>query len=99
MYYGDVNNDGSIDMGDVIATEILMLAIGSGFEVDADAVKRADVDGDGAVTQADIALIEQYIMGSITRFPVEDMQPAPTKSWWPWFLLGGLGIVLLSRKR
>jgi len=128
MYYGDVNGDNSIDMGDVLKAQAIAdfnalyppvaagtkrwtvtYLAGYGMWVRADSqdmsgwkyivqydeqpgiwhgplteqevldqcgmtvdvLTRADVDGDGVVTQADAGLIQQYIMGMITQFPVE----------------------------
>jgi len=97
-YYGDINADGAVDMGDVIFAERIIL----GLDVPtADQKKRADVNGDGVVDMGDVILIERYIAGLITKFPVEDMQPPPTgTSWTPLIIIGGLGLamVALSRK-
>jgi len=134
MYYGDVNSDGWIDMGDVLLAQRIAdfnvlyppVAVGerrwdqvyfAGYGIritgysywvenacfiywirfdetgdiqygpfteqqvldqmgmTVDVLLRADVDGDGVVTQADVTLIQQYIMGTITQFPVEVVTP------------------------
>lgn len=70
--YGDLNNkEGKINRGDL--TVINNYLDGHGQlpnRPDNDALKRADVDGDGEVTQADADLISQYLSGQIATFPV-----------------------------
>jgi len=129
MYYGDINSDNAIDMGDVLLAQriadfnmryprvagsprwnltylsgygiTVMFAVNNGdgtwsypvvFDdspnetfmlteqqvldncgMTVDVLKRADVDGNGAVTAADVGLIQQYILGLITQFPVESI--------------------------
>jgi hypothetical protein len=66
--YGDVNDDGLMDLGDISAAGLVM----DGYEefFPPGAYERADVDGDGVVTQNDLNLIELYILGYISKFPV-----------------------------
>lgn len=52
-FKGDVNNDGKIDVVDVI----YCLRLYSGLEGDTNAKKRADVDNDGSVTLTDLKKI------------------------------------------
>jgi hypothetical protein len=71
VYYGDGNRDGVVDAGDLAGAELVLQDILAGRPVDPDVLKRVDVNGDGQVTQADIDLIAQYVLGMITQFPVE----------------------------
>jgi len=63
---GDVNADGKIN-----ATDALLAArIAQGLDDPSPEKKaRADVDGDGTVTENDATLIEEYFLGKIDRFP------------------------------
>jgi len=77
--YGDVNGDGIIDDDDVIrATQLIgesleltstQSKINSG-QVDTLEILRADVDGDGYVTTADVSLISDFVARNINSFPV-----------------------------
>ena len=71
VYYGDGNRDGVVDAGDLVGAQLVLADLLAGLPVDADMFKRLDVNGDGQVTQADIDLIAQYVLGMITQFPVE----------------------------
>jgi hypothetical protein len=65
--YGDVSGD-----GDVSGLDTLLVAkhlAGDRLLTSAQLI-RADVDGDGTVTQNDADLISQYAVGSIKTFPV-----------------------------
>lgn len=65
--YGDINDDGVVNMEDVT----LATLIKDGYiEPTLDELMRADVDGDGEVTWADVALIEHFVLGDINTFPV-----------------------------
>jgi len=96
VYYGDINADGVVDMGDALLAEGFALGIQTPT---ADQKRRADVNGDGQVTGADVQLIQQYIMGMITQFPVELIQPPPGTSWSPLIILGGLTLAMVALSR
>jgi hypothetical protein len=66
-FYGDVDGNGKIDMGDVVGTERCIL----GMETSPEIIKRTDVNGNGKPDMEDIVLIERYILGIITIFPIE----------------------------
>lgn len=77
--YGDVNGDGTIDTDDVSAASSLLgeslfytstqTKINNG-EFSTLELIRADVDGDGYVTAADVDLITQYVNRTVNSFPV-----------------------------
>ena len=56
---GDVNADGSVGIGDIVAVTNVM----AGIENDADVVARADVNGDGSVGIGDIVAITNIMAG------------------------------------
>ena len=56
---GDVNGDGSVGIGDIVAVTNVMAGAGS----DADAAARADVNGDGSVGIGDIVAITNIMAG------------------------------------
>ena len=59
---GDINFNGSIDVTDL--TELSLVLIGD-KELSANQQKAADIDGDGAVTLADLARLQQYLSKKI----------------------------------
>ena len=59
---GDINLNGTIDVTDL--TELSLVLIGD-KELSVEGQKAADVDGDGAVTLADLARLQQYISKKI----------------------------------
>ncbi|WP_044975443.1 dockerin type I repeat-containing protein [Ruminococcus sp. HUN007] len=61
---GDINFNGSIDVTDL--TELSLVLIGD-KELSANQQKAADVDGDGAVTLADLARLQQYLSKKIDK--------------------------------
>lgn len=67
-YYGDVDGD-----GDITATDVSMAnqAANNIKTLTAEQKKRADVNADGLVTKDDVTLIQQYMVGIITKFPAE----------------------------
>lgn len=77
--YGDVNGDGVIDEDDVIrATQLIGQSLSStstqegirdGYYSTLEII-RADVDGDGYVSAADIDLISDFVARNINSFPV-----------------------------
>ena len=58
IQYGDVNNDGQVDITD--ATYIMRYLIGYEMPKDAN-LRNADVNGDGRITQADYVLLKKYL--------------------------------------
>lgn len=60
---GDVNDDGSINMKDVLLIRQSLVGIA---EVDNGV---ADVNGDGEVNMKDVLMIRQYLVGMIDEFP------------------------------
>ena len=56
---GDVNNDGAVGIGDIVAVTNVM----AGITNDADTVARADVNGDGGVGIGDIVAITNIMAG------------------------------------
>ena len=59
---GDVNADGSVGIGDIVAVTNVM----AGITNDADTVARADVNGDGSVGIGDIVAITNIMAGQAT---------------------------------
>ncbi|MBP1592512.1 MAG: dockerin type I repeat-containing protein [Oscillospiraceae bacterium] len=62
---GDVDESGTIDVTDI--TDLSLAIIGD-KDLTANQKKAADVDGDGAVTIADLARLQQYLSKKITAF-------------------------------
>ena len=65
VLYGDVNNDGIIDITD--ATMIQKYIVGIEKFTD-DQFKRADVNFDGSIDVSDATLISKYIVGIVNSF-------------------------------
>ena len=63
-YKGDVNADNTIDITDL--TELSLTLIGD-KELTEDQKLAADIDGDGAVTLADLARLQQYLSKKIDK--------------------------------
>ena len=59
---GDANNDGSVDMKDVL---VIRKSI-AGLPVDSIDLDAADVDGDGSATMKDVLMIRKFIAGLVT---------------------------------
>ena len=57
--FGDVNGDGSVGIGDIVAVTNVMAGAGG----DAEAAARADVNGDGSVGIGDIVAITNIMAG------------------------------------
>ncbi len=65
-FYGDLNNDFSVDALDFALMKSLLLDNTGSFK------KVADVNGDKAVNALDLSIMKQALLRSITRFPVAD---------------------------
>jgi hypothetical protein len=85
--YGDIDDDGGVGNFDlVIISKHVLDPIAN--PLTEEEKRRADVDGDGIVTDADSQLIRQYIIGNIDTFPVCDAPtPPPTP---PTFKIGDI---------
>jgi len=75
---GDVNNDGLIDVRDVVLVEKHVLSVPPGLNPAEQAL--ADVNGDGLVNVTDVSLIMQYTLGLINEFPVGDLKVMSVKA-------------------
>ena len=64
--YGDVNDDGTIDVEDAI---LIMRYVQGEHTLTEEQIVRADVNGDSGVSKADAELVLQYVMGLIARLP------------------------------
>ncbi|MEE1126576.1 MAG: dockerin type I repeat-containing protein [Acutalibacteraceae bacterium] len=69
---GDANNDGSVNLIDVI--RIQSYVVGS-YTGDKNFVSRADVNGDKKVNVVDSIHIMRYIVNLIDRFPADNVTP------------------------
>lgn len=67
--YGDVNEDGKMDVDDVTLVEKYLK---SDSKLDDLQKNVADVDGDKEVTAIDVEIMQKKIAGKISAFPVED---------------------------
>ena len=70
---GDVNADGSVDIGDIV----MVISVMTGAETDAAIVVRADVNGDGAADIGDIV----SIIGIMTGQPAGARAYAAARIW------------------
>lgn len=68
MLYGDINQDGVVDVRDTTIIKKYSTGI---LELTYEQLIAADVNGDGFVNDDDATLISQYYMGLINFFPVE----------------------------
>ena len=66
--YGNVNNDGKIDVKDV--TTIQKYVAGT-TKLTGNNLKAADVNLDGKVTKSDATLVQKYIAQIITKLPIK----------------------------
>ncbi len=73
VMFGDINNDGVVDVGDAI---LLLRYVVDLEDFDDRQFKAADVNGDGSVDVGDAILILRYIVDLIDEFPV-DQAAAP----------------------
>lgn len=71
LKYGDVNNDGKINVHDVVLVMRHILGFDSLGFINA---QLADVNGDGAVNVQDTVLLMQKSLGLIDTFPVMDVE-------------------------
>ena len=63
--FGDINYDGTIDITDLTS---LSLALLGDSELTEEQKSAADIDGDGVVTLADLARLQQYLSKKIDSF-------------------------------
>lgn len=66
--YGDVNNDGSIDLHDVL---LIQKHVAKSIVLTEEQAKKAEVSGDGVIAMEDVLLLQKYIAKLISTFPVE----------------------------
>ena len=66
--YGDMNNDGTVDVSDAML--VCQIYLGNATPTDAQKLA-ADVSGDGKVDVSDAMMICQFYLGNITEFPAE----------------------------
>lgn len=66
--YGDVNNDGTVDVSDAML--VCQIYLGNLTPTDAQKLA-ANVSGDDAVDVSDAMMICQFYLGNITEFPAE----------------------------
>ena len=66
--YGDVNNDGTVDVSDAML--VCQIYLGNVTPTDAQKLA-ANVSGDDAVDVSDAMMICQFYLGNITEFPAE----------------------------
>lgn len=67
--YGDVNEDGVVNVEDVVLVMQYILGL---TQLDPDQQNAADVNGDGIINVEDVVLVMQYVLSLIDNFPVED---------------------------
>jgi len=75
--YGDINDDGDVDVQDVVLAmkHALGLELLTGTEKSV-----ADVNGDSDVDVQDVTLIMQYSLGLIDDFPMRDLEVSSVKA-------------------
>lgn len=66
--YGDMNNDGTVDVSDAML--VCQIYLGNATPTDAQKLA-ADVSGDGKVDVSDAMMICQFYLGNITEFSAE----------------------------
>lgn len=69
LYYGDLDGDGKVTATDL---SVINRAANGKITLTADEKKRADLNGDGRVSKEDMELVQQFIVGLIREFPVEN---------------------------
>lgn len=70
---GDINNDGVVDVFDLVLERKAVINTFAGAENS----KSCDIDGDGTVGINDLVLLSKYLLGDIKEFP-EVQQPTVT---------------------
>lgn len=65
VYIGDVNLDGVIDIHDLTALNSIIIGSSSGSNI---SLRAADINGDGFITQSDVSMLMQYLIGNINVF-------------------------------
>ena len=73
MHKGDINYDGQIDCFDIVLARKALI---NGIE-DKKILKAADADSNGVFELNDALLITQFVMGTITEFPVIEPEIVP----------------------
>ena len=73
MHKGDINYDGKIDCFDIVLARKGLI---SGIE-DKKSLKAADADSNGVFEVNDVLLITQFVLGSISEFPVIEPEIVP----------------------
>ncbi|WP_303836269.1 endo-1,4-beta-xylanase [Ruminococcus flavefaciens] len=68
LHYGDINYDGSINSFDLVEARKGLIA--GGFS-DSNAQKAADVNQNREFNVADLLLLQKFVLGKISEFPVE----------------------------
>jgi hypothetical protein len=72
--YGDVSKNGTVSSYD--ASLVLQHVVGI-IVLTCEQEQMGDVSDDGAISSYDAALVLQYTVGLITKFPAEEIVPAP----------------------
>jgi hypothetical protein len=67
-YYGDANEDGYIDMGDVVWVERIILGLQS-------STAGADANHDGSINMGDVVAIDLIVLGIVSAVPIGDQTP------------------------
>ena len=98
--YGDVDNSGEVNINDA---GLVVQYIQSGWDSvkaqtplsEAEFRKRADVDGDGVVTDEDYRIIANYAMNvpGFETFPICSLKPST--DWIYWLIVAGIAIIVL----
>jgi hypothetical protein len=68
IYYGDANEDGCIDMGDVVWVERIILGLQS-------PAAGADANHDGNINMGDVVVIGLIVLGIVDAVPIENLTP------------------------
>ncbi len=68
--YGDLNEDGSVDVRDVVKIMRHLLELDL---LPQDLQVAADVNGDGIVDINDVVIIKRYVLGLIEEFPIAEL--------------------------
>jgi aryl-phospho-beta-D-glucosidase BglC (GH1 family) len=71
IVYGDANNDGKVDISDVVAVR-RYLVNGTVYNLSDDGKKASDVQGNGdGINAQDAVAIQQLVFGTITSLPIK----------------------------